>query len=215
MGFALAAVVLLGAAVPTYSAPPILVASNRCNSQTIDDTSSRIRDYDRHGPGTSPGKLLQRYGAIADVLATLNEERDILESICASDSQRAPLFAQIAAYSAWALALESDVAAKLNAACPAAATALPTMMLADAWLALANVVNADDGAVPPSFADVIPKVRTRADTVGLALPAWTDTSAYWAGQVRDKARGAIATCPTLSPSPAPSSPPGELRIVRK
>ncbi len=62
------------------------------------------------------------------------------------------------------------------------------MMLADAWLALANVVNAAGGAVPTAFADVIPKVRTRADAVGLALPAWTETSAYWAGQVHDKAK---------------------------
>jgi hypothetical protein len=78
------------------------------------------------------------------------------------------------------------------------------------------VVNADGGTVPPSFADVIPKVQTRAASVALTLPAWADTSAYWAGQVREKAKAAIATCPTPSPStPAPSTPPGELRIVRK
>jgi hypothetical protein len=216
----LAAVALLGAAVPARAERQILVASNRCNSQTIDDASSRIRDYDRHGPAANSAKLLQRYGAIAEVISTLNEERDILDSICSGDAQRAPLFAQIAAYSAWALALESDVAAKLNASCPAAAAALPTIMLADAWLALANVVNADGGVVPASFADVIPKVRTRADAVGLTLPAWADTSAYWAGQVRDKAKAAIATCPSPSPSPSPStgsgdSGSGELRIVRK
>ncbi len=203
MAFTLAAVVLLGAAVPTYSAQPILVASNRCNSQTIDDASSRIREYDRHGPGTGSARLLQRYGAIAEVIATLNEERDILDSMCGSDAQRAPLFAQIAAYSAWALALQSDVAAKLNASCPAAATALPTIMLADAWLALANVVNAGGGVVPASFSGVIPKVQTRAVTVGLTLPAWADTSAYWVAQVRDKAKAAIDSCATPSPSPSP------------
>ncbi len=210
MIFTLAAVVLLGAAAPTYAASPILLASNRCNSQTVDDASSRIRDYDRHAPGTGSAKLLQRFGAIAEVIATLNEERGVLDSMC-SDAQRAPLFAQIAAYSAWALALQSDLAAKLNASCSAAATALPSMMLADAWLALANVVNADGGAVPATFEDVIPKVRTRADAVGLALPAWAETSAYWAGQVDDKAKAAIATCP----SPSPSASAGELRIVRK
>ncbi|MBV8344573.1 MAG: hypothetical protein JO190_06230 [Candidatus Eremiobacteraeota bacterium] len=217
----LAAVALLGAAVPAHAERPLLVASNRCNSQTIDDASSRIREYDRHGPGASSAKLLQRYGAIADVLSVLNEERDILDSICSNDADRAPLFAQIAGYSAWALVLESDVAAKLNASCPAAASALPRIMLADAWLSLANVVNANGGAVPATFADVIPKVRTRADAVGLTLPAWADTSAYWASQVRDKAKTAIATCPTPSPSPAPSTSSGdaeetgELRIVRK
>jgi len=199
----LAAVVLLGIAEPARSAQSVLVASNRCNGQTIDDASSRIRDYDRHGPRDSSAQLLQRYGAIADVVATLNEERDILDSVCSSDAQRAPLFAQIAEYSAWALALESDVAAKLNASCPAAASALPAMMLADAWLALANVVNSNNGVVPTTFSDVIPKVRTRAGAAGLTLPAWTDTSAYWAGQVREKAKAAIATCPTPSPSPTP------------
>jgi len=210
VAFTLAAVVLLGAAAPSYGAAPILLASNRCNGQTIDDASSRIREYDRHAPGTGSAKLLQRFGAIAEVIATLNEERGVLDSVC-SDTQRAPLFAQIAAYSAWALALQSDLAAKLNASCPAAATALPSMMLADAWLALANVINAADGAVPTALEDVIPKVRMRAEAVGLALPAWTETSAYWAGQVHDKAQTAIATCP--SPSPSPSA--GELRIVRK
>lgn len=199
----LAAIVLLGVAGPARPGPPVLVASDRCNGQTIDDASSRIRDYDRHGPGGGSAKLLQRYGALVEVISTLNEERDVLESMCESDVQRAPLLAQIAAYSAWALALQSDVAAKLNASCPAAATALPTMMLADAWLALANVVNADGGAVPASFADVIPKVQTRAAAVGLTLPSWADTSAYWAGQVRDKAKTAIATCPTPSPTPHP------------
>jgi hypothetical protein len=204
VAFTVAAVVLLGVAPPAQPGPPILVASNRCNSQTIDDASSRVREYDRRGPGSGSAKLLLRYGAIAEVIATLNEERDILDSMCGSDAQRAPLFAQIAAYSAWALALESDVAAKLNASCPAAATALPSMMLADAWLALANVVNADGGAVPASFADVIPKVQTRASAVGLVLPAWADTSAYWSGQVRDKAKAAIATCPTPGPAPSPT-----------
>jgi hypothetical protein len=204
VAFTLATVVLLGLAGPAHAGAPILVASGRCNSQTIDDASSRIRDYDRHGPGSGSAKLLQRYGAIAEVISTLNEERDVLDSMCSSDAQRMPLFAQIAAYSAWALALESDVAAKLNASCAAAATALPTMMLADAWLALANVVNADSGAVPASFADVIPKVQTRAAAVGLTLPAWAETSAYWSSQVRDKAKAAIATCSTPSPSPTPT-----------
>ena len=206
---ALAAVVLLCTAMPARAAAPILVAANRCNSQTIDQASSRIRDYDRHGPGGSTARLVERFGAIAEVIATLNEERDILDSICSSDAQRSPLFTQIATYSAWGLALESDVAAKLNASCAAAATALPTIMLADAWLALARVVNEDGGAVPASFADVIPKVQTRAAAVGLTLPAWADTSAYWADQVRTKAKAAIATCPTPSTSPSPSTPQGD------
>jgi hypothetical protein len=202
LAFTLAAL-SVGPAAPVRAAAPVEVAANRCNSQTIDDASSRLRDYDRHAPGRNPGQLLQRYGAIAEVLGVLNEEHEILDSICASDSQRTSLFAQIAAFSAWSLALESDITAKLSASCTAAATGLPTMMLADAWLALANVVNADGGTVPPVFTDVIPKVQTRAQAVGLTLPAWPDTSAYWRDQISAKEKAAIATCPSPSPSPSP------------
>jgi hypothetical protein len=194
----------LGGAVPVRAAAPVEIASNRCNSQTIDDASARVRDYDRHAPGGSARQLLQRYGAIAEVIAVLNEEREILNSICASDAQRAPFFAQIAATSAWALALEADVAARLNASCPAAAKALPTIMLADAWLALANVVNDGGGSVPAAFREVIPKVQMRAQAVGLVLPAWSETSQYWRDQVHDKAKAAMATCPSPSPMPSPS-----------
>ena len=182
--------------------PPVEIAANRCNGQTIDDASARIRDYDRHTPGGSSVQLLQRFGAIAEVISMLNEEREVLNSICSTDAQRAAFFAQIAATAAWALALEADVAARLNASCPAAAQALPTMMLSDAWLSLANVVNDRGGSVPSAFGDVIPKVQARAQAVGLALPAWGDTSAYWRDQVHLEAKAAIATCP--SPSPAPS-----------
>jgi hypothetical protein len=191
------------AASPARAERPVQVAVNRCNGQTIDDASARVREYDRHPPSGSSAQLLQRYGAIAEVIATLGEERDILNSICSSDAQRAPLFAEIAETAAWALVLEADVAARLNPACTVAATALPTMMLADAWLALANVVNDDGGAVPATFGNVIPKVQTRAQAVGLALPAWPETSAYWRDQVHAKAKAAVETCPSPSPSPTP------------
>jgi hypothetical protein len=190
------------------SAAPVEIAADRCNGQTIDEASARIRDFDRHAPGGSSAELLERYGAIAETLSVLNEEREILSTVCSSDAQRAAFATQIAGTSAWALALESDVAARLNASCPAAAQGLPTMMLADAWLALANVVNDDSGTVPASFHDVIPKVQTRAQAVGLTLPAWSDTSAYWRDQVQAKAKKAIATCPSPSPSPTASPSPG-------
>jgi hypothetical protein len=110
-----ATVLLLGATLPLAAAAapavpaPVMIAAGRCNSQTIDDASSHLRDYDRHAPGGNPAQLTERYGAIADVIATLNEERDVLNSICSTDAQRA-FFAQIAANAAWALALEADVA---------------------------------------------------------------------------------------------------------
>jgi hypothetical protein len=46
-------------------------------------------------------------------------------------------------------------------------------------------------------------VQTRATAVGLTLPAWSETSAYWRDQVHAKAKAAIATCPSPSPSPTP------------
>jgi hypothetical protein len=206
------AMLALAASVPPVISAPAVppasveIAANRCNGQTIDDAAQHVRDYDRHAPGGSPSQLLARYGAILDVIAMLNEEREILNSICSSEPQREALFAQVAATAAWALALEADVAARLNASCPAAAQALPTMMLSDAWLSLANVVNNGNGAVPAAFNDVVPKVQTRAQAVGLALPAWPDTSVYWRDQVHAKAKAAIATCPSPSPAASPSSP---------
>lgn len=196
--------VWLGSGIPAGAATPVLVAANRCNSQTIDDASTRLREYDRRGTSGNSGQLLQRYGAIVDVVAVLNEERQILDSVCSSDAQQSPLFAQIAALSAWALVLEADIAAKLNASCGAAAQALPTMMLSDAWLALANVVNEQGAAVPTAFNNVIPRIQSRAQALGLALPAWAETSAYWRDQVHAKAKAALSTCPSPSPSASPS-----------
>ncbi|HLY01963.1 MAG TPA: hypothetical protein VKR56_05630 [Candidatus Cybelea sp.] len=192
---------LAGAAAPLRAAVPVLEAVNRCNSQTADDAYARVRDLDRHSPGGSSNDLLQRVGAITSLLATLREERDILDSICSSDAARAPLFAEIAATTAWALILESDIAARLNAPCPAAAQAFPKLMLSDAWLSMANVVNESAGSVPAIFSDVIPKVQSRAQAVGLALPPWADTSAYWRDQVHSQAKAEVATCPSPSPSP--------------
>ncbi len=198
-------ILALGAEAPAKAM--VEVAIDRCNGQTIDDASARIRDYDRHPPGGGSGQLIARFGAIADIMQVINEERQVLESVCSSETQRAAFTEQIAATAAWALALEADVAARLNASCPAAAQALPTMMLADAWLSLADVVNGDGGTVPKRFGDVIPKVQTRAQALALVLPAWSETSAYWRDQVHAKAKAAVATCPSPSPSPSPSSSP--------
>lgn len=201
------ALVLLAIALPrpalANSAPSVEVAVNRCNAQTTDDASGRVRDYDRHAPGNNANAVVARYGALAEVITILNEEREILNNVCSSDLQKAPFFAQIAATSAWALVLQADLAARLNASCPAAAKALPTMMIADAWLALANVVNDGDGTVPAAFGEVIPKVQARAQTFGLTLPPWTETSAYWRDQVHAKAKTDVATCPSPRPSATP------------
>lgn len=208
-------------AAPAAPAPAPQVAANRCNGQTIDEASGRVRDYDRHPPGRGSEQQMQRYGTLGEIIAVLNEEREILNNVCTSDAQKSPFFAQIAATSAWALVLQSDLAARMNASCPTAAAALPAMMLSDAWLALANVVNENGGTVPAAFTAVIPKIQARAQTAGLALPMWSETSAYWRDQVHAKEKAAIADCPSPSPSPTPAPlatqlmPGGILRIVRK
>ena len=201
-GLALSFAVGLLNVAPFRAAAPAAAAGNRCNSQTVDDAYGRIRDYDRKGSGGNTMQQLQRFGTIAGILATLRDEREILDSVCASDAARAPLFTEIAATSAWALVLEAELAARLNTSCPAAARALPTMMLSDAWLAMAQVVNDQGGTVPALFSSVIVKVQTGAQGVGLTLPAWADTSAYWRDQVHAKAKGEAATCPSPSPSPS-------------
>ncbi|MFZ0363512.1 MAG: hypothetical protein WAL67_04840, partial [Candidatus Cybelea sp.] len=97
----------LGGEAPA-TATPFEIAVDRCNGQTVDDASARIRDYDRHPPGGSTAQQVARFGAIADVMAVLNEERQILESVCSSEAQRAAFVEQIAETAAWALALEAD-----------------------------------------------------------------------------------------------------------
>ena len=205
------ALVATVAAVISFARPaaadppqPQTIALNRCNAQTVNDAGAHLHEYERRAARDGSAGLLQRYGALADIVSALSEEHEILDSICTDQAQRNALFAQVGAYSAWALALESDVAAKLNASCPAATKALPTMMLADAWLALANVVNDQGGAVPRPVSEVAPKIRTRADAISMALPEWPNTSNYWRDQVTANAKAAIAACPSPAPSPATS-----------
>jgi hypothetical protein len=198
---ALAVVLTIAVVIGARSSP--VPAANRCNGLTIDSESARVRDYDRHPPADTPSALVTRYGAIADVISTLTEEHGILSSICSSEPQKTALFVQIAAVSAWAIVLESDIAARLNASCPGAAKAFPSIMLADAWLSLANVVNENGGAAPPEFAEVTPKIQSRAQAVGLALPAWADTSQYWRDQLDAKEKPIIQACPSPSPTHSP------------
>jgi hypothetical protein len=182
--------------MPASASTSKLVALNRCNTQVVDESYARIRDYDRKAPGTGTDDLMQRFAAIAEILTTLHEEREIVDSVCSTDAARTPLFTEIAASTAWALALEANLAGALNASCPAAQKALPAMMLADAWLAMANIINESNGTVPPLFNDTIVKVRTRAAAVGLTLPAWSETSRYWSDNVAAAAKKEAAICPS-------------------
>lgn len=191
-----------------------LAAASRCNARMINDYTGQIRNYDAHPPKNDPAALNARLGDIADILGSLGEEHNVLDSICPNETDKAPLFAQLNAATAWGLVLQSDIAAKLNVSCPPAAKALPAAMLAQAWLALAATVNDAGGTVPKSIAEVIPKVQTRAVAVGLTLPAYPETSAYWRDQVTEQAKQAVQICPTPvpppatpTPSPYPSPPP--------
>jgi hypothetical protein len=192
---------LLQYGMPASASTSAFVAVNRCNTQVVDESYAHIRDFDRRAPGTGTDDLMRRFAAIAEVLTTLHEEREIVDSVCPTDAARTPLFTEIAASTAWALALEADIAGALNASCPAAQKALPTMMLADAWLTMANVINENNGTVPSLFNDTIGKVRTRAAAVGLSLPVWSETSRYWSDNVAAAAKKEAATCPAPSPSP--------------
>jgi hypothetical protein len=194
------------AGVAGWPSASTVAVANRCNSRMINDYQGQIRNYDAHPPRSNPAALNARLGDIADILSGLNEEHGVLDSFCATEADKAPLYAQLNATVAWALALQSDIAVKLNASCPPAAKALPAAMLAQAWLALAATVNDNNGTVPASIAEIIPKVRTRAAAVGLTLPAYPETSAYWRDQVTDVAKQAVAGCPTPVPVPATPTP---------
>jgi hypothetical protein len=206
-----------------FASPRVVAVANRCNARMIDQYQGEVRSFDAHPPRSDPAHLNARLGEIADVVSSLDEEHGVLDSICATDTDKALLFAQLNATVAWALALESDIAAKLNASCPPAAKALPAAMLAQSWLALAATVNDQGGAVPNSIAEVVPKIRARAAAVDLELPAYPETSAYWRDQITQKAKEAVAACPSPtpgssggsgSPSPQPSATPLQRMILQ-
>ncbi|HEY1654727.1 MAG TPA: hypothetical protein VGF86_06425 [Candidatus Tumulicola sp.] len=208
---AIFAIATLAAVVPLPVEPGgttsrVVAAASRCNPRVIDDYYSQIRNDDAHPPKNDSRALNDRLGDLGDVLNSLSEEHNVLDSICPNDTDKAPLFAQLNAATAWALALQSDIAATLNASCPPAAKALPAAMLAQAWLALAATVNDEGGTVPKSVADIVPKIQTRAAAVGLTLPAYTETSPYWRDQVTDVAKQAVQVCPTPVPPPPTMTP---------
>lgn len=199
--------------LPTTAAantPPAIgggvVAASRCTSRVINDYVNQIRDDDKRPPKDDAASLNERLAKIGELLSGLGEERNILDSICTTDADKAPLFAQINAATAWGLLLQSDIAGKLNASCPAAAVALPSAMVAQAWLALAASVNDAGGTVTGSVAEVVPKVRQRAAALNLTLPAYPDASAYWRDQVAEKARDSVKNCPGAA-SPVPTATP--------
>ncbi len=185
----------------------MLVAVDRCNGRMVNDYATQVRDYDAHPARSNPTDLEKRFNDIDQILAGLNQERGILDNICSSDAQKSPMFAQISATAAWALALESDIATKLGLPCPAGAKAYSEALLAQAWLDLASIVNDNGGTVPTDVARTAPKIQTRAATLGLTLPAYPQTSGYWRDTIAAQTKTAVQACPTPSGSPVPSPNP--------
>jgi hypothetical protein len=170
----------------------------------INDYSAQIRDYDAHPPRGDLGELQKRFNDINEILQALGQERGVLDSFCSSDAEKAPLFNYIAATASYALALESDVAVRIDQPCPPAAKAVGQALLAQGWLNLATIVNEAGGTPPKDATDAAPRIQSRAATLGLTLPAWADTSAYWRDQISSQAKAAVEACSTPGPSPSPS-----------
>lgn len=193
---------LVGA--PPAVAGPTLVAASRCNSRMIGDYAAEIRDDDAHQPGSKLSDLQKRYNDLNELLQTLSQERAVLDSVCASDADKAPLFAYLSATASYALALQSDIALKINLPCPPAAKAVAEALLAQGWLDLASTVNDAGGTVPKDVAQAAPRIQKRAEALGMTLPVYKDTSAYWRDQQSGQAKTAIDACSTPAPSASPS-----------
>lgn len=214
--------IVVGVGTNRASAGPIMVARGnpRCNNDVAGDLERQVRSDDRNVPGSDRDALAQRYSDLDSVVQQAQSEDEILGTQCTTTTLT-PIQNQIAGVIAWAYVLQSDIAAKGYTNCPAAAKAVPASLLAGAWYALATTLNAYTSPAPtaspttaPLVKEVMPKVRARAPTYGLALPAIADTSEYWRDGINTAAKTAIAGC---APSPQPSASPRQriLQTIRK
>jgi hypothetical protein len=206
-----AAFVLLTSFIPLGDAhagtTTTTVAMDRCNDRMVNDYAEEVRNDDARPPRNNPADLEKRFDALSQLLAGLNQERGILDIMCSSDAQKTAYFAEIGAAAALALALQSDIAGKLQLPCAAGSKGFSQALVAQAWLDLASIVAAAGGTVPPNVAQVAPKVQSRAAAIGLTLPAYADTSGYWRDTIAAQAKTAIQGCPTPSPTPEPFTSP--------
>ena len=190
--------------VPPAAAQSSVVAASRCNARMIGDYAGEIRDYDAHPPAVDLASLQKRFNDINEVLKALGQERSVLDSVCSSDAEKAPLFAYAGATASYAIALQSDVAVRINQPCPEAARAVAKALLAQGWLNLAQVVNDAGGTVPKDVTEAAPRIQKRAAALALTLPAWADTSAYWRDQQSNEAKAAIEACASPAPAATPT-----------
>jgi len=180
------------------------VAITRCDAKNINEAQTQVQDWERH-PARGTQDQLKRLADLQDTIAAMGEERGILEAVCPDTMSRAAYNSEIASVSAWAYALESDIAIALGPPCPSAGNVVPNQLLATAWYHLAANA-AENGKTVPTVAAVIPKIQTRAAAINFTLPAFADTSSYWVDQATDAARTAIKACnlPPVTPSPSPT-----------
>jgi hypothetical protein len=186
---------------------PELVAASRCNGRLIDDDQNQIRDVERHLAGNDPNAIRSQLGDLSDALSALSEEHNVLDHVCTNDNDKLPLFQQINAATASGILLQSELIGKLYAPCPAAATAVPQALVAQAWLAVAATINDANGSIPVIMAPVIPKVQERAAALNMTLPAYADTSAYWRDQFANAVTPAMQSCAGTLPTPPPTPAP--------
>jgi hypothetical protein len=207
---AFVAAVPLVAGVGTAASPDAarsqVAAANRCNGRLIDDYQNQVRDFERHPPGNDSA-IWQQLRDVGDTLSALGEEHNVLDHVCANDSDKAPLFAQINAATATGLVLRANLTYKLYAPCPPAATAVAQAQIAQAWLAVAATINDQNGTIPVILAPVIPKIQARAAAFNMALPTYTETSAYWRDQFANAVPPAMQSCAGTLPTPPPTPTP--------
>jgi hypothetical protein len=198
-----------GTAGSLHAVRPELVAASRCNGRLIDDYQNQIRDFERH-PAGNDNAIWQQLRDLGDTLSALSEEHNVLDHVCGTDSDKAPLFAQINAATANGLVLRANLTNKLYAPCPPAATAVAQAQIAQAWLAVAATINDQNGTIPVILAPVIPKIQAGAAAFGMALPTYTDTSAYWRDQFANAVPPAMQSCAGKLPTPPPTPTPEPL-----
>jgi hypothetical protein len=198
-----------GTAGSSHAAQSEIVAATRCNGRMIDDYQIQIQGFERHPPGND-NAIWQQLRDLGDTLSALSEEHNVLDHVCANDTDKAPLFAQINAATATGLVIRANLTNRLYAPCPPAATAVAQAQIAQAWLAVAATINDQNGTIPVIIAPVIPKIQARAAAFGMALPTYTETSAYWRDQFANAVPPAMQSCAGKLPTPPPTPTPAPI-----
>ena len=203
------AIAALAIAPSPASASGTGLVADRCNSGTIGGYETQLRADEAHPAGDQQAQLIARYHDLETVVSGLDLEQTALDGVCPQGATRTSYDVEVAADQGWALTLEADTLAKIAPPCPEAFGAMPRLLLATAWLALAKPINeAGDGVVPPAIATVAAKIEPRAKSLDLTLPKFADTSDYWRKGVAADAKAALQKCPGPSDQQDQAPPPG-------